>query len=72
MVSFCPIKAVGISLYSVGRYFISKGYAESRGDPMARYNNPLARYMWRGMIMVTALGAASCVNMMVNGLPFAR
>ena len=51
----------------MGRYFISKGYAAAAGDPMARYSHPWARNMWKGMLMVFGLGAASSVRLIVKG-----
>ena len=44
----------------VGRYYLSKGYAECEGDATARYKYPVAKFMWYGFLGNVALGVASC------------
>ncbi len=59
-----PVTA-GIStlIYSVGRFYLSKGYAEccEDGDPSKRYKYPLARGTWYGLLGNVLLGMGACV-----------
>lgn len=49
-------------IYSVGRYYLSKGYAEccEDGDPSKRYKYPLARGTWYGLLGNVLLGMGAC------------
>ncbi|KAL9181815.1 hypothetical protein ACHAXT_012158 [Thalassiosira profunda] len=67
--TFPLCSAASTLTYAVGRYYLSKGYAEAAeegGDASKRYKYPLAKYMWFGYLGNIALGMASCV-MIVSG-----
>ena len=53
----------GIStlMYSIGRYYLSMGYAECEdGNPTNRYKYPLARFTWYGLLGNIMLGMGAC------------
>jgi len=59
-VTFPICTAASTLMYTVGRYYLSKGYAESEGDSTKRYKYPLAKYMWYGFLGNMFFGLASC------------
>lgn len=62
-----PITAAACTvMYAVGRYKISQGYAAAEGDPSKRYESPLARLMYYGMMSLYVLGIFSSAKMVVG------
>jgi hypothetical protein len=51
--------------YAVGRVILSDNYAKSGGDASKRYTNPLARFMWYGLLTTFFLGMASGIKTVV-------
>lgn len=58
--------AVSALVYSVGRISFSRGYAAAEGDASKRYSNPLARFMWYGLLINFGIGAASCIKIITS------
>ncbi len=65
-ISFPICTAVSTLMYAVGRYQLSKGYAEAEGDASKRYKYPLAKYMWYGFLGNVLLGMGSC-GLIISG-----
>jgi len=69
-ISFPICTAVSTLMYAVGRYQLSKGYAEAgsegSGDASKRYKYPLAKYMWYGFLGNVLLGMGSC-GLIISG-----
>lgn len=62
-----PISAaISTTLYAVGRIVQSLNYAKSEGDVKKRYANPMARYLWYGLIGNFALGFASAMKTLLT------
>mmetsp|Transcript_24758 Transcript_24758/g.36646 ORF Transcript_24758/g.36646 Transcript_24758/m.36646 type:complete len:192 (+) Transcript_24758:148-723(+) len=60
-----PITTTASSLlYFAGRYVWAKGYAT--GEPKDRYQHPLAKYMWYGLLINHMAGIISCVNIVIG------
>jgi hypothetical protein len=58
-----PIGATLSTLtYAVGRVILTTNYAKSEGDASKRYDNPLGRWMWYGLLWTFFLGMASGVK----------
>jgi hypothetical protein len=57
--TFPIVSAMSTMMYAVGRYALSKGYAESDGDAAKRYSSPFALCMWYGLLMNCMVGFAS-------------
>lgn len=58
--------AVLTTIYAVGRYSLSTGYAAAEGDASKRYSSPLAFGTWYGLISLYMLGMLSSVKIMVG------
>eukprot|EP01083_Nonionella_stella_P041695 112953_1 len=69
-VTFPITTAISSLAYAVGRYYLSKGYAECEGDASKRYKYPIAKYMWYGFLGNTILGMASCAMIMIGKKSF--
>lgn len=54
--------AVSTLIWAAGRISFTKAYAACEGDVSKRYSNPLARYMWYGMLMNYFVGMIVCVK----------
>ena len=39
---------------------MSKGYAACEGDPKKRYDSPVAKWVWYGLVGNIILGMGSC------------
>ncbi|KAL7527157.1 hypothetical protein ACHAWF_002058 [Thalassiosira exigua] len=62
-VTFPICTSISTLIYAVGRYYLSKGYAECAeqgGDAGKRYTYPLAKFMWYGFLGNVTFGMASC------------
>eukprot|EP00574_Skeletonema_japonicum_P014643 CAMPEP_0201714214 /NCGR_PEP_ID=MMETSP0593-20130828/796_1 /ASSEMBLY_ACC=CAM_ASM_000672 /TAXON_ID=267983 /ORGANISM="Skeletonema japonicum, Strain CCMP2506" /LENGTH=200 /DNA_ID=CAMNT_0048203479 /DNA_START=91 /DNA_END=693 /DNA_ORIENTATION=+ len=64
-ISFPICTAVSTLMYAVGRYQLSKGYAEAGAeeggaDASKRYKYPMAKFMWYGFLGNVLLGMGSC------------
>ena len=73
-ISFPICTALSTFTYAIGRYQLSKGYAEaaeesSGGGPDAskRYKYPLAKFMWYGFLCNVMLGMGSC-GLIIGGM----
>lgn len=58
--------AVSTSLFAVGRIVQCLNYAKSEGDASKRYDNPIARYMWYGLLCNILLGFASALKTLAS------
>ena len=67
-ITFPVCTALSTFLYAVGRYHLSKGYADAEGEAGKRYQYPLAMYMWYGFLGNMLLGMGSCALMIVGGM----
>ncbi len=58
-----PITAATSTMaYAVGRYYLSKGYANSNGEPSKRYASPFAPLMWYGLLASMVVSGLSCAS----------
>lgn len=53
-------------LYASGRIALSLAYAKCEGEPSKRYDNPLARFTWYGLIGNFFLGFAAAVKCLMT------
>jgi hypothetical protein len=60
------LTAAYTALYAAGRYVFTNSYGASEGDATKRYEKPLARFMWYGIIGNYLLAFASCANMIAG------
>ena len=49
-----------VLFHTTGRITMSKGYAASEGDPKKRYDSPVAKWVWYGLVGNIILGIGSC------------
>jgi hypothetical protein len=60
------LTAVFTAVYAAGRVVFTTDYGKSEGKAEKRYEKPIARYMWYGIIGNYLLSLASCANMMTG------
>lgn len=60
------LTAVYTAVYAAGRVVFTRDYGASEGDVAKRYENPIARLMWYGMLGNFLLSFASCANMITG------
>ena len=63
--------AISTLLYTTGRIALSMSYAKCEGDASKRYENPLGRYMWSGLLGNVVLGFLSAVTTLATAKVFA-
>lgn len=71
-ITFPICTALSTFTYAIGRYQLSKGYAEAAeesggADASKRYKYPLAKFMWYGFLCNVMLGMGSC-GLMIGGM----
>ncbi|GKY92982.1 hypothetical protein MPSEU_000266800 [Mayamaea pseudoterrestris] len=60
------LTAVYTATYALGRVLLTSSYGKSEGEVAKRYENPLARSMWYGILGNFLLAFVSCANMITG------
>lgn len=66
--SFPISTAISTTVYAIGRYQLSNGYAETEGDASKRYSKPLSSMVWYGMLTTSMLSLFSSFKLIKKSL----